>query len=106
MRCSECGFSLDPVNESQQVCPACGRDPMRCEEVEYGSGIAPALADLASLTDHFPLTFQGMEETRAVDSEVDYLSDAELELILADAEAYMKVLFESAILLTGNHRVN
>jgi hypothetical protein len=28
MRCPECGFRLDPVNESQIVCPACGADPM------------------------------------------------------------------------------
>lgn len=24
MQCSNCGFAVDPLNESQPVCPACG----------------------------------------------------------------------------------
>ncbi len=27
MRCSDCGFPLDPLNSSQLVCPACGAAP-------------------------------------------------------------------------------
>lgn len=26
MRCSECGFRIDELNESQPVCPSCGAD--------------------------------------------------------------------------------
>jgi hypothetical protein len=106
MHCSECGFKLDPVNESQQVCPACGRDPIRCEGAEDDSGIATALADVASLADHLPLLREGMEEALAVDSEADYLPDPELDLILADAEAYIKALYEGPILVAANHLIN
>ena len=106
MRCSECGFRLDPVNESQQVCPACGRDPIRGEAVEDSSGIAAALADVATLADHLPLPPHVMEEALADDSEVDHLPDPELDLILTDAEAYIKGLFEGPILVAGNHLIN
>ena len=106
MRCSECGFRLDPVNESQQVCPACGRDPTRCEAVEDGSGLAAALGDVAALADDLPLPPHDMEEALADDSEVAYLPDPELELILTDAEAYTKALFEGPILVAGNHLIN
>jgi len=106
MRCSECGFRLDPVNESQQVCPACGRDPVGCEAVEDVSGIAAALADVATLADRLPLPPPDMEEALADDSEVAYLPDPELELILTDAEAYTKALFEGPILVAGNHLIN
>ena len=106
MRCSECGFRLDPINESQQVCPACGRDPIRCEGEANGSGIAAALADVVSLTDHFPRRLQGMEQALAVDSEVHYIPDPEFDLILADVEAWVKALFESAFPISGNHRTN
>jgi hypothetical protein len=27
MKCLECGFDFDGVNESQPVCPRCGADP-------------------------------------------------------------------------------
>ena len=106
MRCPECGFRLDPVNESQQVCPACGRQPARCEQAEDDSGIAAALAEVASLAEHLPLPPQGMEVSLAVDPEVDYLPDPELDLSLADAEAYIKALFEGPILVAGNHLIN
>jgi len=106
MRCPECGFKLDPVNESQQVCPACGRDPIRCEQMEDDSGIAAALADVASMADHLPLPSQGMEEAVALDPEVDYPPDPELDMIFADAEAYIKALFGGPILVAGNHLIN
>ncbi|MDQ2949736.1 MAG: hypothetical protein M3Y27_27990 [Acidobacteriota bacterium] len=28
MRCPECGHTIDLMNESQPVCPACGADPI------------------------------------------------------------------------------
>ena len=106
MHCPECGFGLDPVNESQQVCPACGRQPARCEPVEDDSGIVAALGDVASLADHLPHPLQGVDEALIDDPEVDYPSDPELDLILADAEAHIKALFERPILVAGNHLVN
>ena len=106
MRCSECGFRLDPDNESQPVCPACGRHPIRCEQAEDDSGIAAALADVANLAARLPLPTQSMEEALAVDPEVAYPPDPELDLILADAEAYMKALFEGPILVAGKHLIN
>ena len=106
MRCSECGFSLDPDNESQPVCPACGGHPTGCEQAEDDLGIAAALADVASLAAHLPLPTQSMDEALAVDPELDYFPDPELDLILADAEAYIKALFESPILVAGNHLIN
>ncbi len=106
MRCSECGFRLDPVNESQQACPACGRDPISCEAVGDSSGIAAVLADVATLADHLPLPPHDMEEPMVDDSEVAYLPDPELDLILTDAEAYINALFEGPILVAGNHLIN
>ena len=106
MRCSECGFRLDPVNESQQVCPACGHDPIRCEAVEDGSEIAAALADVATVADHLPLSPHDVEEAVADDSDMAYLLDPELDLILTDGEAYIKALFEGPILVAGNHLIN
>ncbi|SRR5579883_835096 len=106
MRCSECGFRLDPVNESQQVCPACGRDPIRCEAVGDGSGIAAALADVATLADHLPLPPHDTEEALADDSEAAYVPDPELDILSTDAEAYIKALFEDPILVAGNRVIN
>lgn len=106
MRCPECGFRLDPVNESQQACPACGGQPAPCERAEDDSGIAAALADVASLADHLRLPPEGMEEALAVDPEVDYPPDPELDLIFADAEAHLKALLEGPILVAGNHLIN
>ena len=106
MRCPECGFRLDPVNESQQVCPSCGHHPTRCERAGDDSGIAAALADVASLADHFPLPPEGVEEGLTEDPEVDYPSDPELDLIFAAAEAHIKALFERPILVPGNHLIN
>ena len=104
-RCSECGFRLDPDNESQQVCPACGRDPIRWEAVEYDSEITAALAVRAILGDQPPLP-QSMEEALPVDSDVDYLSDPELDQIMAQAEADIRARFEGPILVAGNQLIN
>lgn len=106
MRCSECGFRLDPVNESQQVCPACGRDPIRCEGAEEGLGIPAALGAVGSMADHLPASDQCKEEGLAVGAEVDYLPDPELDLMMAEAEAYIKALFEGPILVAGNQLIN
>ena len=40
MQCSNCGFAIDPTNESQPVCPACGvpaasGDPDDFERIEF-----------------------------------------------------------------------
>lgn len=105
MRCSECGFRLDPDNESQQVCPACGRDPIRSEGMEYDPEITAALADVAILADQPPLP-QNMEEALPVDSAADYPSDPEMDQIIAEAEAYIKARFEGLILVSGNQLIN
>lgn len=106
MRCPECGFRLDPINESQQVCPACGGDPIRCEEGERGAGIAAVLAYAASLADDLTPLPQSLAEDLAVDLAVDYISDPELDLIVADPEAYINALFGGPILVLGNHLIN
>lgn len=93
------------MNESQQVCPACGRDPISCEEGE-GGAIAAVLNQVASLADDLTLLPKTVPEALAVGVVADYLSDRELDLILADPEAYIRVLFEGPMPVTGNHQIN
>jgi len=50
--CLECGFKLDPTNESQVVCPACGADPNGpLTDPELDLAIAESEALLDSLTE-------------------------------------------------------
>jgi len=74
--------------------------------MEDDSGIAAALGEVASLADHLLLPPQAVEEALTEDPEVDYPSDEELDLIVADAGAHIKALFESPILVAGNHLIN
>ena len=106
MRCSNCGFTLDPVNESQQVCPACGDDPVRRVGVEYDSENTAAVADVASMADQVPAPIQSVEELPPVDSDVDYISYPELDLVMADAEVYLSALLEGPFLVAGNQLIN
>jgi rubredoxin len=53
MQCSNCGFGIDPTNESQPVCPACGvpvasGDPDDFEQIEFEAltGLSDAGAEL------------------------------------------------------------
>ena len=45
MLCPECGFRLDPYNESQVVCPACGADPSAPVVPGNDSDLAAAFED-------------------------------------------------------------
>ena len=45
MSCPECGFRLDPDNESQVVCPACGADPTNSMRLDDDSKLAAAFED-------------------------------------------------------------
>ena len=38
MKCPDCGFDIDELNESQPVCPRCGADP-------YDPNSSPDLLD-------------------------------------------------------------
>ena len=65
MRCFNCGFRIDPVNESQQVCPACCVDPIHRVGEEYDSELAAAVADVDSVANQQPLPGQSVEESPA-----------------------------------------
>ncbi len=55
MQCSNCGFAIDPTNESQPVCPACGvpvasGDPDDFDRIEFEAlqGLSDAAEELES----------------------------------------------------------
>ena len=106
MRCSNCGFRVDPVNESQQVCPACGVDPIHRDGEQYDSELTAAVADVDSVANHLPLPGQSVEESLPVDLDVDYLPDPELDLMMAEGEACLRALLKGPILVAGNQLIN
>ena len=106
MLCPECGFRLDPYNESQAVCPACGFDrntPMRLDD---DSSLSAALEDGEAFTEA-PVTLNEVFVLDApIDPEIDYVPDPELDLAIADGEALMHALTEGPILVAGNRLIN
>jgi hypothetical protein len=102
MLCPECGFSLDPVNESHLVCPACGADPtiLTADAPEFvclhdGTRAEPSIV-LAEML--------GDDARPCVD--VDYFPDPDLEALIAEGEALRDALREAPVLTGGNNLVN
>jgi hypothetical protein len=98
--CPECGFPIDPANESQAVCPACGADPTVPPDAD--DGLAGALEDAAAFAET-PLV---LAEDSPTEPEIDYLPDPELGQAIADAEGLMQSLAEAPILVAGNDLIN
>jgi hypothetical protein len=106
-RCSECGFRFDAINESQVVCPACGADPRSGLPPESDPEIAAALDDAEAFAEGSMSLAEVLEGDARLEPEVDYyVSDPDLELIIADAESLRAALVEGPILVAGNKLVN
>jgi hypothetical protein len=106
-RCPECGFRFDAINESQVVCPACGTDPRNWLSPESDPETAAAFEDAEAFAEA-PISLAGVLEGDApLEPEVDYyVSDPDLELIIADADALRAALVEGPILVAGNKLIN
>jgi uncharacterized Zn finger protein (UPF0148 family) len=106
MWCPECGFELDPDNESQVVCPACGADPTGELRLEDDPALAAALDDGVAFAEA-PVDLPDMlGENAPMEPEVDYVPDPELDLAIADAEALREALTEGPVLVAGNRLIN
>jgi hypothetical protein len=106
MRCPECGFRIDPVNESQRVCPACGADPNAPTALEDDPEIAAAIEDGAAFAGT-PICLQEMlGDDAPVEPEIDYVPDPELDLMIAEAEELRAALAEGPVLVAGNKLIN
>jgi len=104
--CPTCGFRLDPINESQVVCPACGADPNDPQRTEDDPEIAAAFEDGAAFAEA-PVSLTGLLAADApMEPEIDYVSDPDLALMMADAEALRAALTEGPVLIAGNKLVN
>jgi hypothetical protein len=105
--CPECGFRFDSINESQVVCPACGTDPRSGLPPESDPETAAALEDAEAFAEAFISLAEVLEGDARLEPEVDCnVSDPDLELIIADAEALRSALVEGLILVAGNKLVN
>ena len=105
--CPECGFRFDAMNESQVVCPACGTDPRSGLLPESDPETAAAFEDAEAFAETHTSLTELLTGDVPVEPEVDYyVSDPDLELIIADAEALRSALVEGLILVAGNKLVN
>jgi hypothetical protein len=106
MKCLECGFKIDPYNESQAVCPACGTDPNASMLPDDDSDLAAAFEDGAAFAET-PVTLADVLGLDApMEPEIDYIPDPELDLAIANAAALMQSLTELPILVAGNQLIN
>ena len=106
-RCPECGFRFDAINESQLVCPACGTDPRIGLRSESDPETAAAFEDGEAFAEAPISLVEVLESDVFLEPEVDYcISDPDLELIIADADATRAALVEGPILVAGNKLIN
>lgn len=106
MLCPECGFRLDPYNESQALCPACGANPNTPMRPNDDFNIASALEDGEAYAEA-PVTLSDvLDLDAAMEPEINYVPDPELDLAIADGEALMCALTEGPILVAGNRLIN
>ncbi len=106
LSCPTCGFRLDPINESQVVCPACGADSNSPPRPEDDPEIAAAFEDGAAFAEAPLYLAEVLAGDAPMESEIDYVPDPDLELMIADAEALRAALTESPVLIAGNKLVN
>jgi hypothetical protein len=104
--CPICGFRLDPINESQVVCPACGADPYNPPRSEDDPEIDAAFEDGAAFAEAAVSLTEVLAADAPMEPEIDYVPDPDLELMIADAEALRAALTEGPVLIAGNKLVN
>lgn len=105
MSCPECGFRLDPYNESQAVCPACGADP-NTPVLPDDSDLAAALEDGEAFAEAPVILSEVLGLDAPMEPEIDYVPDPELDIAIADGAALMQALTELPILVAGNRLIN
>jgi len=106
MRCPECGFRLDPDNESQVVCPACGAESTNSPRTADDSKLAAALEDGEAFAEAPVTLAEVLSEDPPMEPEIDYVPDPELDIAIADGEALREALTEGPILVAGNGLIN
>lgn len=106
MSCPKCGFRLDPYNESQVVCPACGADRSTSVVPGDDSDLAAALEDGEAFAEAPVTLIEVLRLDAPMEPEIDYVSDPELDLAIADGAALMQALTELPILVAGNTLIN
>ena len=104
--CRGCGFKIDPLNESQLVCPACGTAPDHIPALEDELDISAALEDGAAFAAEPVTLTAAVDGDEPIGSEVDLLPDNELELAVAEGEVLMAALTEGPVLVAGNRLIN
>ena len=97
---------MDPINESQVLCPACGADPNNPPQPEDDPEIAEAFEDAAAFAEMRVSLTEVLADDAPMEPEVDYVPDPDLELMIADAEALRASLTEGPVLIAGNKLVN
>jgi hypothetical protein len=104
--CRGCGFKIDPLNESQLICPACGTAPDHIPALEDELDISAVLEDGASFAEEPVLLTGTLEGDEPIGSDVDLVPDNELELALDEGEALIAALTEGPVLVAGNSLIN
>jgi hypothetical protein len=95
------------MNESQAVCPACGADPRSGLLPESDPETAAAFEDAEAFAQASISLCEVLEGDAHLEPEAAYyVSDPDLELIIADAEALRAALVEGPILVAGNKLIN
>jgi hypothetical protein len=105
MLCPECGFRLDPYNESQAVCPACGTNP-NTPVLPDDFDLAAALEDGEAFAEAPVILSEVLGSDAPMEPEIDYVPDPELDIAIADGAALMQALTELPILVAGNRLIN
>jgi hypothetical protein len=105
MSCPECGFRLDPYNESQVVCPACGTNP-NTPVLPDDFDLAAALEDGEAFAEAPVILSEVLGSDAPMEPEIDYVPDPELDIAIADGAALMQALTELPILVAGNRLIN
>jgi len=104
--CPQCGFSLDPDNPSESVCPACGADPLDERNKTQDLHLAAILDDAAASAETLQAAKDILDAGASAEPEIVYSPDPELDFAIADAEAVMDSLTKGPILVAGNGLVN
>jgi uncharacterized Zn finger protein (UPF0148 family) len=104
--CPNCGFPLDPVNESQVVCPACGADPNSPPQPENDPEMAAALEDGAAFAETPESLSEMLGDDAPSEPEVDYVPDPDLDAAIAEGEALKEALTKGPNLVAGNKLIN
>jgi hypothetical protein len=104
--CLQCGFSLDPDNISEAVCPACGADPHAGRSLTQNLGLAAVLDDASASAETLQAAKDILDAGVSAEPEIAYSPDPDLDFVITDAAAVMESLTEGPIVVAGNRLVN